>query len=60
MGFAEMGFGLGDLKCLGWGGVMAGGTGGMVSLATRQTPQIDDNTPARGGIIMYNGGLAGG
>ena len=35
---------------------MAGGTvGGMVSLATRQTPQIDDNTPARGGIIMYNG-----
>ena len=39
---------------------MAGGTGGgMVSLDARQTPQIDDNTPARGGIIMYNGGLAG-
>ena len=55
-----MGFGLGDLKCLG-GGRMAGWTvGGMVSLATRQTPEIDDNTPARGGIIMYNGGLAGG
>ena len=42
-------------------GGMAGGTvGGMVSLATRQTPPIDDNTPARGGITMYNGGLAGG
>ena len=34
-------------------GGMAGGTvGGMVSLATRQTPQIDDNTPARGGITI--------
>ena len=33
---------------------------GMVSSATRQTPQIDDNTTARGGIVMYNGGLAGG
>ena len=32
-----------------------GTVGGMVSLATRQTPQIDDNTPARGGITMYNG-----
>ena len=42
-------------------GGMAGGTvGGMVSLATRQTPQIDDNTPARVGIIMYNEGMAGG
>ena len=42
-------------------GEMAGGTvGGMVSLATRQTPQIDDNTPALGGIPMYTGGLAGG
>ena len=33
---------------------------GTVSSATRQTPQIDDNTTARGGIMMYNGGLAGG
>ena len=33
---------------------------GMVSSATRQTPQMDDNTPARGVITMYNGGLAGG
>ena len=42
-------------------GGMAGGTvGGIVSLSTRQTPQIDDNTPARGGIAMYNGGLVGG
>ena len=45
-------------------GRMAGGTvGGMVSSATRQAPQIDDNTdtPARGDIIiMNNGGLAGG
>ena len=32
-----------------------GTVGGMVSLATRQTPWIDDNTPARGGITMYNG-----
>ena len=32
-----------------------GTVGGMVSLATRQTPQIDDNTPARGGITIYNG-----
>ena len=42
------------------GGMARGTVGGMVSLATRQTPWIDDNTPARGGIIMYNGGLAGG
>ena len=47
------------------GGEMAGRmvgrtVGEMVSLATRQTPQIDDNTPARGGITMYNWGLAGG
>ena len=42
-------------------GGMAGWTvGRMVSLATHQTPQIDDNTPARGGIAMYNGGLVGG
>ena len=42
-------------------GGMAGGTvGGMVSLATRQTPIIHDNTPARGGINIYLGGLAGG
>ena len=35
---------------------MAGGTAGeIVSLSTRQTPQIDDNTPARGGITIYNG-----
>ena len=24
------------------------------------TPQMDYNPPARGGIMMYNGGLAGG
>ncbi len=42
-------------------GGMAGWTvGRMVSLATHQTPQIDDNTPACGGIAMYNGGLVGG
>ena len=28
--------------------------------ADGRVAQIDDNTPARGGIIMYNGGLAGG
>ena len=27
---------------------------GTVSLATRQTPQIDDNTPARGRIMMLH------
>ena len=37
------------------GGLARGTVGGMVSLATRLTPQIDDNTPARGGITMYNG-----
>ncbi len=31
------------------GGMAGGAVGGMVSLATRQTPQIDDNTLARGG-----------
>ena len=41
-------------------GTVWGMVWGMVSLATRQTPQIDDNTPARRGIMMYNGGLAGG
>ena len=44
------------LKCRLWAPTVDGR--GMVSLATRQTPQIDDNTPARGGIIMYNGGSA--
>ena len=40
-------------------GGMAGGTvGGMVSLATRQTPIIHNNTPACGGIIIYLGDLA--
>ncbi len=42
------------------GGLARGTVGGMVSLATRQTPQIDDNTPARGDIMMNNGGLEGG
>ena len=41
------------LKCRLWAPTVDGR--GMVSLATRQTPQIDDNTPARGGITMYNG-----
>ena len=41
--------------------VMARGTvGGMVSLATCQTPIIHGNTPTCGGIIIYLGGLAGG
>ena len=42
------------------GGMARGTVGRMVSLATRQTPQIDHNIHARVGIIMYNGGLAGG
>ena len=59
----------GPVLCLYWassgtssrgGGLARGTVGGMVSLATRQTPQIDDNTPARGGIMMYSEGLAGG
>ena len=29
--------------------------GGDDSLATQQTPQIDNNTPARGCITMHNG-----
>ena len=42
-------------------GGMAGGTvGGIVSLSTRQTPIIHGNTPARGDIIIYLEGLAGG
>ena len=32
-----------------------GTVGGMVSLATRQTPIIHDNIPACGGIIIYWG-----
>ena len=55
MGFGEVGFGLGDLKRFGGRGDGRGTVGGMVSLATRQTPWIDDNTPARGGITMYMG-----
>ena len=42
------------------GGMVGEMVGRMVRLATHQTPQIDDNTPARGGIAMNNGGLAGG
>ena len=42
------------------GGLARGTVGGMVSLATRQTPIIHHNTPACGGIIIYLGGLAGG
>ena len=37
------------------GRTVGGMAGGTVSVATRQTPQIDDNTLARGGITMYNG-----
>ena len=39
VGFAEMGFGLGDLKCFGGRGDGRGTVGGMVSLATHQTPR---------------------
>ena len=60
VGFAEVGFGLGDLKCFGGRGDGRGTVGGMVSLATRQTPIIHNNTTACGGIIIYLGGLAGG
>ena len=52
---------LGLLRDIFKGGGLARGTvGGMVSLATRQTPIIHHNTPACGGIIIYLGGLAGG
>ena len=37
------------------GGTVGGMAGGMVSLATRQTPIIHNNTPACGGIIIYLG-----
>ncbi len=59
----------GPVLCLYWassgtssrgGGLARGTVGGMVSLATRQTPIIHHNTPACGGIIIYLGGLAGG
>ena len=42
----------------GGGGLARGTVGGMVSLATRQTPIIHHNTPAYGGIFIYPGGLA--
>ena len=42
------------------GGMARGTVGGMVSLATRQTPIIHNNAPACQGIIIYPGGLASG
>ena len=56
--YAEKSMLPGPVLCLYW--ACLGMVWGTVSSATRQTPQIDDNTPARGGIMMYNGGLAGG
>ncbi len=56
-GFADPGFARGDGLGDGWGD--GGGDGrGDGQLSHPPDPQIDDNTPARGGIIMYNGGSA--